>query len=67
MYKLNTILFILILFQIGTVFARPITYQDKQDLIQYESLQDIEDLLCDLSCDDTLQVQIDSIRDSYEK
>jgi hypothetical protein len=67
MYKLSLLLVLLIIIQVGTVFARPITYHDKQDLIQYESLQDIEDLLCDLSCDDTLQVQIDSIRDSYEK
>lgn len=67
MYKLNLLLLLLIVLQVGTVFAKNMSYSDTKDLIQYESLQDIEDLLCESNCDNTLQVQIDSIRDKYEK
>lgn len=74
MTKLNIILFILILSQIGTVFAKStIPSYNSQDynltleLIQHEAILDIQDLLCIDDCEqDTMIAQVTSINQSLE-
>jgi hypothetical protein len=63
MTKLNTILFILILLQIGTVFANNSKYALERELIQYKAILEVQDLLCLDDCEqDTMIAQVVSIR-----
>jgi hypothetical protein len=62
MTKLNTILFILILSQIGTVFAKDNKHALTQELIQHEAILEIQDLLCIDDCEqETMIAQTVSI------
>ena len=62
MIKLNIILITLITLQVGTVFAKDNKHSLTQELIQYEAILEIQDLLCIDDCEqETMIAQTVSI------
>ncbi len=62
MKQLDMILIILIVLQVGTLFAKDNSHALTQELIQHEAILDIQDLLCIDDCEqETMIAQTVSI------